>query len=429
MATPPRASKKEIASWALFDAANSAFPLVMVTAVFVLYFKGVVVGGDDVGRGDFLWGICVSASAALVALSSPLMGALADKLQWRKRLLAIYTVVAIAATVGLSQAGAGMIAFTMALFIIANAGFEGGMVFYGSLLPSIAPPEKMGKISGIGWACGYIGGLLCLFGCTTLITPENFADVVPTIVLIVAGWFAVFSLPLFVVVKERQEPQKTEGGALESLKRTLRDSFAQRDLKRFLIAYFLFNDAVITTFAFAGPFAADELGFETGGIIKLVMGVQLTGAIGAFGLGMVSQKIGNARTIVITLVMWLVISLIGFATAMDGLWPDSGNLRATVFVAMGLSVGLAMGAIQSASRAFLASVVPPERSGEFFGLYAVAGRFSAIIGPTMFGWISLATGSKSWSVLFLVAMFAGGLALMWGVNEDRARSEMAAAQG
>lgn len=454
------------ASWALFDAANSAFPLVMTTAVYVIYFKNVVVGGDDPGHSDFLWGLALSLSAALVAVSSPLVGAIADVYNARKRVLFVYTLFAIGATVALSFSTAGMIAFAMFFYILANAGFEGGMVMYGSLLTSVATKENTGKLSGIGWSAGYIGGLICLLLVMGWATNHQ----VPTAIRFVALWFAVLAIPLFLFVPEPPaiETTETTRAPFRALKETLTLVAKNRGLRLFFIAYLIYNDAIITVFSFSAPFATDVLGFSFKDVILLVAGVQVTGAIGAFAFGFLSDKLGHIRTITVTLVLWIFVTLGAFGTALDlPIWqdaapaaavesseqvaaapsaaidattrpasdtasaaaPESGELRRNVFWVLGLLVGFAMGATQASSRAFLAVVSPTAISGRLFGLYAVAGRFSAVLGPLLFGTISYATGTKSWSVLSLVVFFTIGLLLIVRVNEDDVRTSLHEEEG
>lgn len=412
------------ASWALFDAANSAFPLVMTTAVFVLYFKNVVVGGNDPGHSDFLWGLSLSISAALVAISSPFIGAVADVYGARKRVLLVYTLLAIGATLALSFAGPGMVLFAMIFYILANAGFEGGMVMYGSLLPSVATPENTGRLSGIGWGVGYIGGLVCLLLTMGWATNDN----VPTAIRFVALWFAILSLPIFLFVPEPSRPAQETRAPYRALKETLKLVAQHRGLRMFFLAYLIYNDAIITVFSFAAPFATDVLGFSFKDVILLVAGVQVTGAIGAFAFGYLSDKIGHVRTIRLSLALWIAVTTGAFLTALDlPIWnasTDAVALRQNIFWVLGLLVGFTMGATQSSSRAFLAVVAPEAISGRLFGLYAVAGRFSAVLGPLLFGTISYLTGSKAWSVLSLVVFFAVGALLIAGVREQEVRASL-----
>lgn len=422
--------KLSAASWALYDVANSAFPLVMTTAVFVIYFKNVVVGGDDPGRSDLLWGISVSASAALIALSSPFLGAVADIYGARKRILGGYTVLAVAATFALSFSQPGMILYAMVFYILANAAFEGGMVMYGSLLPSVATPDNTGRLSGIGWASGYIGGLVCLLLTMGLATSGQ----VPMVIAIVAVWFAVLSIPLFLFVPEPPPDPHATKRPVRELVATLKMVWRNPGLRIFFLTYIIYNDAIITVFSFAAPFATDVLGFSFRDVILMVAGVQVTGAIGAFLFGFISDKIGHIRTISITLAMWVVVTSAAFVTALElPFWAaleasygaaEGLSVRGKAFWVLGLLVGFSMGATQSASRAFLATVTPEALSGRLFGLYAIAGRFSAVIGPLLFGLISFATGDKAWSVLAVVVLFTIGLLLVFRVDEGVVKREL-----
>lgn len=479
-ANTPHSSFGRITSWALYDFANSAFPLVMTTAVYVLYFKRVVVGGADVGYQDMLWGWSISLSAILVAINAPWLGALADSRRWRRRMLAAATLIAAVATAILSQAGAGMVLFAMIAFIVANAAFEGSSVFYASLLPAVARPDQMGRVSGYGWALGYFGGLFCLVG-TMGFALDGRVDLV---CLCVAAWYLIFSLPTLLFVPEPAGSTEANEPVFRQLRNTLREIAGKAQLRRFFIGYFIYNDAIITIIAFSGAFAADELGFTQKEVILLVIAVQVTGAIGAATAGFVADRIGNARAIRLTLVIWLAVTAAAFVAALDlPIWqadsqtaqqaeivrideelaalaeseaattddsdaerslaagaarvalaehrasvsavPPPSPKRKSLFGVLGLLLGLSLGATQSCSRSFLASVVPESRSASMFGLYAVAGRFSAVIGPTLFGVISWATGSKAWSVLFLASMFALGLWLMGPIRDDEVRSELA----
>jgi UMF1 family MFS transporter len=303
------------------------------------------------------------------------------------------------------------------------------MVFYASLLPSVSSPSTIGRISGIGWAVGYLGSIACL-----VVAAFGIGDPQPATFVWVAGWFGFFSLPLFLMVRDRSPAVINKAGAWQGLKSATQAAWKTRDLRRFLIAYFIYNDAVTTTIGFAALFASDELGFPQQLLILMIIGVQVTGAIGALGFGFVADRLGTVRSILLTLVIWIVISLSSFALAVDfGFWSDdlmtlgplgALTLRQLLFLFVGLSVGFAMGAVQSQSRTLLATMVPKHRTAEFFGLYAVCGRFSAVLGPLIFGWLSVTTGSKAMSVLALAVMFVIGAALMLGVDEDRGRREL-----
>ena len=417
---PPR-RRAEVAAWALYDTANSAFFLIVVTAFFPFFFRDTLLGGD-VARGDALWGAMLSASAVLVALSSPVMGALAEARRWRKALLAAYTLVAVCGTALLGFGSALSLPLAVVAFVLANAATEGGMVFYGALLPSVASRERLGRVSGLGWAVGYLGSVVALIFAHVVLGGPTGATM-----FFVAAWFALFALPLFVLVEDRTPPRGTRESALAGLRAALRDAWRTRDLRRFLVAFFLYNDGVTTTIAFAALFAKDELGFPQALLVGLIVGIQVTGAIGAALLGGVADRRGNVFAIGGTLVLWLAVTLAAFGLSLDlALWEGREQVRQLAFLGVGLAVGFGLGAVQSQSRALLVGMVPESRTAEFMGLYAVCGRASAIVGPAVFGALAAFTGSKSASVLFLAALFAGGLVLLRGVDEQRGRRELLA---
>lgn len=439
-------SRRSAASWVVYDVANSAFPLVMITAVFVIYFKNVIVGGDNPGWSDFLWGMSISISAGLVALISPIVGAFADVYGARKRILLVYTILSVVAVFTLSFAQPGMIAFAMCAFILANAGYEGGVVMYGSLLPFVTTRERIGRLSGIGWSAGYIGGLICLL--LTLGLAMN--NQVPMVLRAVSLWFAFFSIPLFLWVPEAPANPDAEKRPFRSLVATLKEIWRTPSLRLFFIAYFIYNDAIVTVFAFSSPFAIDVLGFTMPQIIKMVIGVQITAAIGAFGFGLIADHLGHGKTIVLTLGIWVAVTACAFVTALElPIWANDAALalaeaqaaalaageaipeavpsplRQLIYFTLAQLIGFSMGATQSCSRAFLAAVAPSDQSGRLFGFFAIAGRFSAVVGPALFGVVSLWTGSKAWSVLTIVLLFALGMFLMTRVTEDKVRDELA----
>lgn len=405
---------RERIAWALNDVANSAFALVIITAVFPLYFAGVIVGPDaPPGRADQLWGYGISTAMFLVAVSSPLMGTIADRLGWRKQLLFAYTLAGVVATACLATLNPGDIALALTLLVIANFSFEGSLVFYDALLPSIAAHAQIGRWSGIGWASGYIGSLGCL-GLAAYFASQG--QLTPVFFIVAAWWFA-FSLPLFALVRDRAA-KATDGtpAVFASLVATFRRIRKSRSLSRFFLAFFLYNDGVATTIAFAALYATTTLGFGQAEVLILLGVVQISGAIGAFSLGLLADRIGHARTIILTLIVWCAVVVgAAFVTEKSTFWG------------IALAVGFVMGATQSASRGFLASVASAGEAGELFGFKAVAGKFSAVLGPLIFGAVSSATGNQRYALLAVGILFVAGTALMLTVDEEAARRDAASA--
>lgn len=403
-------------AWCLYDFANSAFPTVIVTAVYVLYFKNVVVGDAVPGRSDNLWGLANSGAALIVFLTAPLLGAVADLSGRKRHFLAGYAALCIAATALLSLTGDGTVALALALLVAAVVGFEGSCVFYNAFLPELVPPERMERLSGNGWALGYLGGLGCLLLCFPVASART--ELVP---LVVAGWFAVFAVPSVLVLRDRPRPPRDPAGpsllaaGLARFAGTLRRVREHRQLVRFLAAYFFYNNAVLTIIVFAVAFSSDSLAFTLGENIALVVVMNVVAAPGAFFFGWVAERFGARRTIVASLLMWLAVVAGAEVAAWPGLF-EAGTAKGVFWGVAGLA-SLCIGAIQATSRTFVGQLAPAGRSGEFFGFMAFAGKGSAIAGPLVFGWVSETLASQRVAVLSIGVFFLIGLILMLRVQD------------
>jgi MFS transporter, UMF1 family len=405
--TPTQTLKNSvIAAWASFDFANSSFAMIMVTFVYPLYFGNVIVTD---GKGDLYWGIAMSLSMLLVALLAPALGAIADSTRSKKIFLAAFTVLAVLGTAGAAFLEPGMVLVGALLFVLANAGFEGGIVFYDAFLPEIAPKEKYGRISGLGFATGYIGSLVIILLTKDLLLTNK----IPEAFLITSGVFALFAIPLFLFVPEKKVRRSTL-----SLQ-TIRASFRQilttlgnirrfPSLAWFLLAFFLYNDAILTVIGFSGRYAQNTLKFETGDLIILLMMVQAIAVVGSLIFGYIADKIGAKRTIIITLCIWIVV-IIGAYLSTD----------ATSFYIVAALTGIALGSSQATSRSLMAKLTPPEHSAEFFGFYdGFCGKASAVIGPLLFGFLSTSFGQRP-AIVSLGILFILGLILMRKVNDTQ----------
>ncbi|HUT77220.1 MAG TPA: MFS transporter [Polyangia bacterium] len=408
-------------AWCLYDFADSAFPTVIVTAVYVLYFKNVVVGDGVPGRSDNLWGLANSAAALVVFLAAPLLGAVADLSGRKRHFLAACAGLCVVATALLSLTGEGSVALAMGLVIAAVVGFEGSCVFYNAFLPELVPPERMERLSGNGWALGYLGGLGCLLLCFPVASARP--ELVP---LVVAGWFAVFAAVPLLVLRDRPRPARAPGAPsflVQGIARfagTLRRMREHGQLLRFLAAYFFFNNAVLTIIVFAVAFSSDSLGFTLGENIGLVVVMNVVAAPGAFAFGWVAERVGARRTILVSLGMWLAV----VAGAELAVWPGlfEAEMAKGVFWGVAGLASLCIGAIQATSRTFVGQLAPEGRSGEFFGFMAFAGRGSAIVGPFVFGWVSQTFASQRAAVLSIGVFFVIGLVLMLRVQDPLRRA-------
>jgi len=405
--------KYKVFSWLLFDFANTSFSVMMVTFAFPLYFKNVICGGNP--SGDALWGFSVSLSMLLVALVSPVLGAAADYSGKRKRFLLFFTLTSIVATALLSFSGPGMAVMAALLFILANMGFEGGLVFYDAYLKELASDKSVGRVSGYGFAMGYLGALSILLLVKPLLSKGIVLSNIPNVQMsffVVAIFFALFATPLFLLLRDEKKESRPAisiaalGNSIREVKFTVRHIMNYPDLARFLLAYFFYNDAILTIIAFSSIYAQNTLGFTSGDLIIFFMLVQTTAIAGSVIFGFVTDKIGPKRTIVITLMIWFVV-------VVAAIIADSKEL----FFYTGMLAGMSMGSSQAASRSMMTRLTPREHVTEFFGFYdGTFGKASAVVGPLVFGLISSQAGSQKAALASLLLFFTLGLVLMTRVR-------------
>lgn len=404
--------RREVVSWSLYDFANSAFTTLIVSFIFSRYFTQVI-APDDV-TGTVWWSRAVNLSAIIVALTTPVLGAIADFSSRKKLFLFLATLQAVIFTVFLFFMGPGMALQAAILFVIANVGFEGANVFYNAFLPEISTQKNIGRISGYGWALGYVGGLAALLialGMVRLWLPEEGDLHIRATTLLVAGWYVLFSVPLFLFLRERGKPQEVEPGTYlkEGFRRvgeTLRHLRRYREAAKLLLARLVYNDGLVTIFAFGIIYASAVFGMDAGEAIVLGITLNVAAAVGAFAFGFVNDWIGGKWTIAITLVVLAVAGLLGATAA----------TRTTFWIAA-VAIGLMVGPNQSASRALLGVFVPEEKHGEFFGFFAFSGKLASVAGPFVYGTVVGATGSHRTAMASIVGFFVVGLVLLMTVNE------------
>ncbi|MGB6363022.1 MAG: MFS transporter, partial [Thermoanaerobaculia bacterium] len=377
--------RREIFSWASYDFANSPYTTLVVTFIYATYFTEAI--APDTVTGTALWSRGVTITALVVALLSPLLGAVADRGGYRKLFLMLTTSVCILGTVVLYTVLPGQSTRALIWFVTANIAFEMGMVFYNAFLPDIAPRELIGRISGWGWALGYAGGLLALVvALFALIRPEvplfgfstENGENIRATNLLVAAWFAVFSLPIFLWVREDKSRITTSGSVLDAsfkqLATTLKEIREYKQIFRFLIARLVYNDGLVTIFAFGGIYAAGTFGFTLQEIMIFGIVLNVAAGLGAFVLGFLDDRLGGKRTIQISL--WGL----SIATLIAVLAPHKW-----MFWVAGIMVGIFAGPTQSASRSLMGRFVPPDKENEFFGFFAFSGKATAFLGPFMLG--------------------------------------------
>jgi len=389
-----------IGSWCLFDFANSSYSAVIAAVVFPVYYVSVIVG-NRAGEGDLWWGRAISASMAFVALSSPLLGGIADYSGTRKRLLACYTLLCVSCVASFSFLRSGMAVEGFLLVVGANIGMEGGIVFYNSYLPEIAGRDIQGRVSAWGYAVGYAGSICALLMVLPMVNAGNFGMAW----LSVAAFFLLFSLPALVFLPgDRHRGMGIRESALSGARytmQTVRKIIRERDARTFLAAYLLYEDGVGTVIVFSGIFAATTLHFTGRELVMLYLLVQVTALTGAFGMARPIDRWGPARVINISLILWTCVSAAAFL--IDGKHS---------FLALAAVAGLGLGTIQAASRALFARYIPSGRESEYFGVYSLVGKSSAIAGPMLFGYVSSVMGSQRPAILAISIFFAAGLVLM-----------------
>jgi UMF1 family MFS transporter len=409
---------RAVFAWALYDFANSAFTTLIVTFVFATYFTKEIVGDETAGTA--LWSRAVTLSAVVAALLSPLAGAMADRGGRRKTWLMTTTAVCVLGTSMLYFAGAGDIRPALIWFVVANVAYEMGLVFYNAFLPEIAPAGKIGRVSGYGWSLGYIGGLGCLvLALVGFVQPETpwfglareGEQNIRATHLLAAAWFAVFSIPMFIRVRERVRPPLPEGAALlptalRQLRDTLREIRSYEQVVRLLAARLIYNDGLVTIFAFGGIYAQGTFGFDTTKILVFGIVLNVAAGLGAFVMGFLDDRAGGKRTIQISLAGLLVAAVLAV------LAPNE-----TLFWIAGILVGIFAGPNQSSSRSLLGRFVPRQKRTEFFGFYAFSGKATAFLGPLLLGVLTTTFDSQRAGVAVVLVFFVVGWLVLNTVDE------------
>lgn len=401
-------------SWALYDWANSAFTTLVVTFIYATYFTRAM--APDEVTGTAWWSRGVAISAILIAVLSPLMGAVADRGGMRKRFLALSTAVCVVTTAALAfiAPGGGTAALVaIVLFVIANIAFEMSGLFNSAFLPSIASPERIGRISGYGWGLGYVGGLVCMvIALVGFVQPEvpwfgmstEAGWNVRATNLLVAVWYALFALPMFLNVPERKVVggKVDVAGAFRSLAQTVRDVRRYGEVVKFLAARLIYNDGLVTIFAFGGIYAAGTFGFALSEVIIFGIVLNVASGIGAVLFGFVDDRLGGRNTVLITLAGLILAALIAVLAP-----------TATWFWVAGILVGIFVGPNQSASRSLMGRLVPEKHETEFFGFFAFSGKATAFLGPLLLGVVTTMFDSQRAGVATVVGFFlVGGLVLL-----------------
>jgi MFS transporter, UMF1 family len=405
---------REVWAWSMYDFANSGYTTVVITAVFNAYFVGAVAGGAP--WATFAWTAALSVSYALVLVTAPLVGAWADAHAAKKRLLAWATVGCVLFTAALYFASPGAVALAIVLVIVSNYFFSTGENLIAAFLPELADSKAMGRVSGWGWAFGYLGGLLSLGISLAYITwaqgrGQTGAQFVPVVMVITAVVFALCALPTFAFLRERARPQPALENPWARLLRTAREAARFRDLRRFLVCIVFYQAGIMAVIALAAIYAQEAMKFTQTQTIVLILVVNVTAAAGAFGFGYLQDAIGHVRAMALILAGWIVMIALAYIA------EDAP----TFWVAANLA-GLCMGASQAAGRALVGYLTPRTREAEFFGLWGLAVKAASLFGPLTYGTVTwIFHGDHRLGILAVGAYFVVGLLLLTGIDVERGR--------
>lgn len=430
--------RPELRAWAMYDWGISAYETTIVTAIFPIYFGLVAAEGVPESTASAYMAFANSLTILLVAVISPLLGAVADYAAVKKKLLAVFLVGGVLATGAMFLIEVGQYALAFVLFVLAGVGAQGSRVFYESLLPHITEGNEIDRVSTAGYALGYLGGgVLLALNLAWIQQPELFgltggddwAD--PDVTLrfrltfvSVAVWWVLFSIPLFRRIREPEaalEPGEVPGMnvwsvAFGRLRNTIRELRSYKQAFLMLVAFIVYNDGISTMQRMATTYGT-EIGLETGDMITAILVVQFVGIPATFAYGLLPGIMGAKNSIFAGLAIFVGVSVLGYFMTTE-----------THFYILAVLVGLAQGGVQGISRSLFASMIPRHKSGEFFGFYSVFSRFAAVVGPLLFGAIALSTGNSRNAIGFLVMFFVVGALILYFVDVEEGRAQAAAAE-
>jgi len=410
--------KREVFGWAMYDFANSGYTTVVLTAVFSAYFVGSVAG--NAAWATLAWTGALALSSLLVMLTMPALGAYADLRAAKKRLLLFSTVGCVVATLALAEVGPGDVALAIVAVVLSNLFYSYGDSLIAAFLPELARRDSLGRVSGWGWAFGYFGGMLTLgLSLAYVLWAQGqgipASQFVPVTMLITAAIYALASIATFALLRERAVPQvalaqqQDMAASFNRLLQTWREARRFEDFAQLLACAVAYQAGISVVIALAAVYAEQVLGFKQAETMMLIFLVNIAAALGAFSWGYVQDRLGHRPALAITLVGWIVMTLLaGLAT------------EATLFWIAAVIAGLCMGSSQSAGRALAGAFSPEQRRAEFYGLWTFATRLSAIIGPLTYGVVTLLTaGNHRVAILSTGVFFVIGLVLLMRVNVQR----------
>lgn len=421
----PKDSKRSILAWCFYDWANTAFSTVIITFIFSVFFTRGIIGDETLG--STLWSYAISFSGLFIAVLGPLMGAVADHSGDRKRWIFWLSVLCIIPTAMLWWAepgnATGNIVFVLACVIIGNIGFELAQVFYNAMLPHIAPPHMIGRISGWAWGLGYMGGLLAL--AITLFGLVGVGDMEPLLPIsgadsanirasgpLAALWFAVFMIPLFLYTKDIERSPLTFTQSLRAGRKQLMRSIYQirqhKNVALFLVASAIYRDGLVTLFAVGGVYAAGQFGMDFQEILIFAIGLNITAGLGAFGFAWMDDAIGSRTTAIIS-ICGLILSGLAILMVADK----------ETFTILACVLGIFIGPAQAASRTLAGRLAPPGMVTQTFGLYAFTGKSVTFLGPLAYGWATSVFDSQQAGMMSIILFWLVGVVMLTFVTEEK----------
>jgi UMF1 family MFS transporter len=425
-------SKRAVFGWGMYDWANSAFATTIMAGFFPIFFKGYWSVGADTTVSTARLGLANSIAGIAVALAAPLLGAIADRGSSKKRFLMFFAYMGVVMTSSLYMVSKGDWPLAVMLYVLATIGFSGGNIFYDALITGVASEERMDFVSALGFSLGYLGGgLLFAMNVWMTLSPGTFGfadagNAVRFSFISVGIWWGVFSIPLFLFVKEPKNKEAESGAStvwagLAQLRDTFQEARHQKTIFLFLLAYWLYIDGVDTVIRMAVDYGI-SIGFDSKDLIVALLITQFVGFPCAIGFGYLGGKIGARRCIFIAIAVYLFVCIWG-----------AFMQRAGEFYLLAVVVGLVQGGIQALSRSFYAKLIPVDKSAQYFGFYNMIGKFAVVFGPVLMGGVGLFIRSMGYSsnmasrlsITSIALLFIAGGVLFYFVNEEKGRQELA----
>jgi len=396
-------NRREVFAWSLYDFANQPFTTIIVTFIYSAFFTKVIAENEQIGTT--MWANSIALTAIIVAILSPILGAIADSGGYRKFFLILFTWITAVFSILLYFPEAGDTLLALTLFVIANVAFEMGTVFCNSYLPDLSNSKNRGSISGFAWGFGFFGGLIALF-LSLFLFPDLDAIGIRKINILVGVWFLVFSIPTIFFVKDRKKEKFRKHHLLNSfatISKTFRTVSHYKIVSQFLIARLFFNDGLVTIFALGGIYAVGTLDFTFNEVMQLGIALNLAAGIGSFVFGYIEDKIGVKKIINISLIVLILSTLLAFIAPYF-------SFQKEVFWVAGVLIGLMVGPNQSCSRSLMAQLTPKEKRNEFFGFFALTGKATSFLGPLLFG-IVTSMYNQQMALWVVIVFFVIGLLL------------------